>query len=142
MTFNVQVTGVTHKELVNLFSTAFYGNDLMSADYDSNELNQIPKDKLEGNCFEDKLADLLLNGKSIQIIDYEAEGEAYGDLPNHPSEYDREVIIYDITLKDILEGLSSEVNFQMMKEVQSGEGDMFTAYGLMQRIVFGEEIYG
>ena len=142
MTFNVQVTGVTHEELVNLFSTAFYGNENMGAHYDRHELDQIPEDKREGNCFEDFLADMILNGKSIQIIDYAAEGEDYGDLTHHPYEYDREVIIYDITLKDILEGLSSEVNFQMMNEVQSGEGDMFTAYGLMQRIVFGEEIYG
>ena len=142
MTFNIQVIGVTHEELVNLFSTAFYDNENMGAHYDRHELDQIPEDQREGNCFEDHLADMILNGKSIQIIDYAAEGEDYGDLPHHPSEYDREVIIYDITLKDILEGLSSEVNFQMMKEVQSGEGDMFTAYGLMQRIVFGEEIYG
>lgn len=142
MTTNIQVTGVTHEELVNLFSTAFYGNEYMEAYYDQHELDQIPEDKREGNCLEDFLADLLLNGKSIQVIDYEAQGEVYGDLPHHTDEYDEEAIIYDVTLKDILKGLSSEVNLQMMHEVQSGEGDMFTAWGLIQRIIFGEEIYG
>lgn len=141
MTFNVQVIGVTHEELVNLFSTAFYGNENMGAHYDRHELDQIPEDKREGDCFEDFLADMILNGKSIQVTDYLAEGEAYGDLPSYP-EYDDEFIVYDVTLEDILQGLSSGVNFQMMQEIQSGEGDMFTAYGLMQRIVFGEEIYG
>lgn len=142
MTFNVQVTGVTHEELVNLFSTALYGNGYMRVDYDKHELDQIPEDKREGDCYEDFLADLLLNGKSIQITDYLAEGEAYGPLPSHPAEYNEEFIIYDVTLDDIIQGLSSEVNFQMMNEVQSGNGDMFTAWGLIQRIVFGEEIYG
>lgn len=142
MTFNVQVTGVTHEELVNLFSTAFYGNENMGAHYDKNELNQIPENKREGDCFEDFLADMILNGKSIQVTDYLAEGEVYEHLPSHPAEYDDEFIIYDVTLEDILQGLSSEVNFQMMQEIQSGEGDMFTAYGLMQRIIFTEEIYG
>lgn len=142
MTFNVQVTGVTHEELVNLFSTAFYGNENMGAHYDRHELDQIPEDKREGNCFEDFLADMILNGKSIQVTDYLAEGEVYEHLPSHPAEYDDEFIVYDVTLEDILQGLSSEVNFQMMQEIQSGEGDMFTAYGLMQRIIFTEEIYG
>lgn len=142
MTFNVQVTGVTHEELVNLFSTAFYGNGYMRADYDKHELDQIPEDKREGDCYEDFLADMILNGKSIQITDYLAEGEVYDHLPSHPAEYNEEFIIYDVTLDDILKGLSSEVSFQMMNEVQSGNGDMFTAWGLIQRIVFGEEIYG
>ena len=142
MTFNIQVIGVTHEELVNLFSTAFYGNENMGAHYDRHELDQIPEDQREGDCFEDFLADMILNGKSIQVTDYLAEGEVYGDLPSHPAEYDDEFIVYDVTLEDILQGLSSEVNFQMMQEIQSGEGDMFTAWGLIQRIVFGEEIYG
>lgn len=142
MTFNLQVTGVTHEELVNLFSTAFYDNENMGAHYDRNELDQIPENKREGNCFEDHLADMILNGKSIQVTDYLAEGEVYGHLPSHPAKYDDEFIVYDVTLEDILQGLSSEVNFQMMQEIQSGEGDMFTAYGLMQRIIFTEEIYG
>ena len=142
MTFNVQVTGVTHEELVNLFSTAFYDNENMRAHYDRHELDQIPEDKREGNCFEDSLADMILNGKSIQVTDYLAEGEVYGHLPSHPAKYDGEFIVYDVTLEDILQGLSSEVNFQMMQEIQSGEGDMFTAWGLMQRIIFTEEIYG
>ena len=142
MTFTVQVTGVTHEELVNLFSTAFYGNEYMGANYDKNELNQIPEDKREGNCFEDFLADMILNGKSIQVTDYLAEGEDYGCLHCYPAEYDDEFIVYDLELEDILQGLSSEANFRMMQEIQSGEGDMFTAYGLMQRIIFTEEIYG
>lgn len=142
MNFTIQVTGVTHEELVNLFSTAFYGNEYMGATYDRHELDQIPDDKREGDCYEDFLADLILNGKSIQVIDYEAEGEAYGDLPHHIDEDDEDVIVYDVTLEDILKGLSSEVNFQMMNEIKEGEGDMFTAWGLLQRIIFGEEIYG
>ena len=140
MTFNVQVTGVTHEELVNLFSTAFYGNEYMGATYDKNELNQIPEDKREGDCFEDFLADMILNGKSIQVTDYLAEGEDYGCLHCYPAD-DDEFIVYDVELEDILKGLSSEANFRMMQEIQSGEGDMFTAYTLIQRIIFGIEIY-
>ena len=140
MTFNVQVTGVTHEELVNLFSTAFYGNEYMGATYDKNELNQIPEDKREGDCFEDFLADMILNGKSIQVTDYLAEGEDYGCLHCYPAD-DDEFIVYDLELEDILKGLSSEANFRMMQEIQSGEGDMFTAYTLIQRIIFGIEIY-
>lgn len=141
-TININVTGVNHEELVNLFSTAFHGNNYMGAYYDKDELNQIPKDKREGDCYEDFLADLLLNGKSIHIIDYEAGGEAYGALPHRFDEYDPENVIYDVTLENILKGLSNEVNFQMMNEIQEGSGDMYTGWSLIQRIIFGEEIYG
>ena len=83
---------------------------------------------------------MILNGKSIQVTDYLAEGEDYGCLHCYPAD-DDEFIVYDLELEDILKGLSSEANFRMMQEIQSGEGDMFTAYTLIQRIIFGIEIY-
>ena len=74
MKTNLTISEITHKDLVNFFSTSLYGSTYLEADYTN------PSLKEEGDCFEDVLAKNLLAGDSVVITDWYAEGEAYGSL--------------------------------------------------------------
>ena len=75
MKTTIKVTEFEHEELVDLLSTALCGSSWFEADYDS-KIYETLKVK-NGECFEDKLADMLLAGHKITIIDHEADGEKY-----------------------------------------------------------------
>ena len=66
---NVEIIDITHDDLVNLFSTALYGSSYLSAEYNKDFYNSIPADKKKGDCYEDHIADVLLNGGEIYIYD-------------------------------------------------------------------------
>lgn len=137
MKTKITVTELSHEDLVGLLSTALYGSTWFEADYDSNIYNSL-KNK-EGDCFEDKLADMLLSGNKITIFDHEAEGESYS---KKCVGFDGESAIYEITLKDFLKTASTKRGFKLVEEVLSGDGDYWTADAFLQRVIFGEEIYG
>ena len=156
---NVEIIDITHEDLVNLFSTALYGSSYLSAEYDKDFYNSIPKDKKEGDCFEDHIADVLLNGGEIYIYDAYSEGEVYnknGELIKE--EYsDEEYAQYTLTLTDIIEGLQRAANgtyktnndtkyilhcFNEFAEDDCYDLDLTDADALMQIITFNELIYG
>ena len=155
----VEIIDITHEDLVILFSTALYGSSYLSAEYDKDFYNSIPKDKKEGDCFEDHLADVLLNGGEIYIYDAYSEGEVYsknGELIKE--EYcDEEYAQYTLTLTDIIEGLQRAANgtyktnnddkfirqcFNEFADEYHYNLDMTDADALMQIIIFNELIYG
>lgn len=139
METTIKVTALSHDELVDILSTALYGCDYLGADYDRKVYKAlVEKGVTEGDCFEDKLADMLLNGEKITIIDYYAEGEVYknGVLEDEDG-------VYELTLADFLEACSSEEGYEYAKTLLIDEdGDYFTANNLLQIIMFGEVIYG
>ncbi len=136
-----QITEVTHEQLVDLFSTGLSGCEFLGADYDRNFYDAIPDDKREGDCFEDHLADVILNGGKITLIDYEAEGEVYSKAGKLDD--DGETVNYSIGLQEILEGCSTEEGLSCAVELWlDGEGDYYTANNLLQVIMFGEVVYG
>ena len=156
---NVEIIDITHEDLVNLFSTALYGSSYLSAEYDKDFYNSIPKDKKEGDCFEDHLADVLLNGGEIYIYDAYSEGEVYSDNGELiKEEYsDEEYAQYTLTLTDIIEGLQRAANgtyktnndtkfirhcFNEFAEDDCYDLDLTDADALMQIITFNELIYG
>jgi hypothetical protein len=137
MKTKITVTEFTHEELVNLLSTALYGSTWFEASYDKNIYRSLLK--IEGDCFEDALADMLLNGHKITITDYEAEGESYS---KKCVGFAGDAAKYEVTLKDFLKTASTKTGFKLVEEVLSGDGDYWTADAFLQRVVFGEEIYG
>lgn len=137
MKTKITVTELTHDDLVNLLSTALYGSTWFEADYDNDIYNSL-KNK-EGDCFEDKLADMLLAGHKITIFDHEAEGESYS---KKCVGFDGESAIYKITLKDFLNTASTKKGYKLVEEVLTGDGDYWTGDAFLQRVVFGQEIYG
>jgi hypothetical protein len=137
METKITVTKFDHEDLVNLLSTALYGSSWFGASYDKKIYNTLTK--TEGDCFEDALADMLLAGHKITITDYYAEGESYS---KKCVGFDGEDANYEVTLKDFLKVASTKQGFKLVEDVLDGDGDFCTADAFLQRVVFGEEVYG
>lgn len=152
MKVTIKVTELNHANLVDILSTALYGCDWLEADYDLEFFKNIPDDKKSGQCREDRLADILLNGGTIELTDLESGGELYKTRgvpcrtrlevsPYNPNEF-FEVSVYSLNLKAILKACSSWPGFKLLTETLNGEGDYCTANNLLQIAMFGKEIYG
>ena len=137
MKTKIKVTELTHEEIVDLLSTALYGSEWFVAKYDEN-LYESLKNK-DGICFEDKLADMLLAGHKITIVDVYSGGVSYS---NKCVGVKNENVYYEIDLKDILKKASTIIGYELISDVLSGDGDYYTADEFLQRVVFGEVIYG
>lgn len=139
MKTEIKVTELEHDELVDLLSTALYGSTWFDASYDKGIYEKL--EKTHGECFEDKLADMLLNGHNITITDMEADGESYSKkFVRFEGKYQNAV--YEVELNDFLKVASTKKGFRLLEDVLSGEGDYYTADAFLQRVVFGEEVYG
>lgn len=149
-----QVTELSHEDLVNLFSTALYGNNALYTDWED-KYNEL-KDKGEGDCFEDHLANILLNGGEIMISDLNADGgdDFYNNdksiktstqhitLCSWKGEQEYDVPTYHITLQDIYKGMSIEGASKYVQELFIDEnGDLYTAWNLLQFVMYGEEVW-
>ena len=139
MKTEIKVTSLTHDELVDLLSTALEGSSWFDASYNKEVYRSLKNTR--GDCFEDKMADMLLSGHKIIIVDMEAEGESYSDKCIG-FEKDTESAIYEVKLGDFLEVASTKTGYKLITDVLSGDGDYWTADAFLQRVVFGEEIYG
>lgn len=150
MEVQIKVTELNHANLVDILSTALFGCDWLEADYDSNFWKSIPGDKKSGHCFEDHLADVLLNGGTITLSDKEADGELYKvrGVPCHLEKVDwwdaenYKIGVYTLNLRALLKACSTPYGYELLTEVLSGQGDYFTANNLLQIAIFGEVIYG
>ena len=142
------ITGITHDDLVNLFSTATYGSNYFDVakkkkDYYGTEHED------ENDCREDTWAKILLAGKSVYVFDYYSEEVAYGNLP-HEWDEKRDAMRYTVTLEDIKKGLQKALDngdwdakcaFDLIND-DSCDLDLTEAENLLQIITFGEAIYG
>ena len=156
MKTRTKITELTKEDLSDLFSSAFYGSNYLSADYDD-------ADDCDEDCYEDTMAMILLKGGTIRVTDGYADGCHYGELPYQFNEdYDA---TYTLRFIDILNGLERAANgtFNTRKDVSNDfadrnkefgrssfeafawnerEWDAITADCLMQIILFDEIIYG
>ena len=157
MKTNTFINEITQEDLVDLFSTAFYGSSYLSVEYEEAiEYN-------EEDCHEDIIAKILLNGGSVRVTDAYADGCHYGNLKyEYNEDYDA---TYTVTLEDIKRGLERAANgtFNTRKDVSrdfgernmmfakrsfnafaydESEWDAITADCLMQIILFDEIVYG
>lgn len=55
------ITDITKEDLVNLFSTAIYGSNYLSVEFDES----VEHD--EQDCYEDIIANILLNGGAVKV---------------------------------------------------------------------------
>jgi hypothetical protein len=138
MKTKITVTEINHEELVDLLSTALEGSSWFAASYDKTLYESIQE--THGYCLEDKLADMLLAGHKITITDYEADGESYSSKCTRITA-DGDAV-YKVGLEDFLKVASTKTGFKLLNEVLDGTGDYWTADAFLQRVVFGEEIYG
>ena len=143
------VTDITHDDLVNLLSTATYGSEYLDCG--------IPKGHYKGtslenedDCREDKLAKVLLSGKSIYVSDYYSEECEYGNLPHKWIE-DKQAMRYELTLEDLVKGIERSIERDDRDhfcdevrhwQTEDDRFDICEAENLLQFIVFGEVVYG
>ena len=102
---------------------------------------KVPKNKRNGECYEDKCADVLLNGGKVYVTDIQAEGVLYGTLKHSVDEED-ESVTYEVSLQDFLFGFSKSEAMEYTKDLADENDDYWTAYNLIQFATFGELIYG
>ena len=102
---------------------------------------QVPQDKRNGDCIEDKCADVLLNGGKIYVTDIQAEEQVYSELPHTIDEED-ESVTYEVTLEDFLKGFSNTDAMEYVQDLADENDDYWTAYNLIQFVIFGGLIYG
>lgn len=156
-----------HEKLVYLFSGALTGSDMLSCDFDTDFWEEIPEDRKQTQwdipCFEDKIADILLNGGNIYVYDLYAEGELHGekgeiitvDIFGHEAGEAK----YTINLSDIIKGLQNAANGTFKHDeaweradaresflnfIDEGEYNNFDSNNgedLVQIILFNEIIY-
>ena len=155
MNIKAKVSEITHDELVNLFSTAFFGSYNFLATYDEGKYRHLFK---FGDAFEDKLARIVMGKGSFIVYDRgsNAEDEPYGDLKSFFNEANG-MIGYRVDINAIRKGLNRIFNgqtndpnmkFKLMRyaidmmDSDSSEFDMDEADALMQVILFNEVIYG
>lgn len=150
----LNVTKLTRSDLKKFFYVVSYNRSVFDIDYDEELYNQIPKGKRSGNYFEDKIIDLLLNGKEILVYDNESDGKFYGKMCKHTTEtlstqrwydgahIDVSVCAYHVTLETILNGLSKRDAIEYIGEfAKEDDMDDATVYNLLQCILFGKIIY-
>lgn len=152
------VSDITHDDIVNLLSTALYGSTYMSADYDEERYKRLFK---ESDCYEDKMARILLDGGSITITDSYAESADELNGKKGKWNEDLDEAQYVINLNDIKEGLqmamdgtfkvnegSEDSERRWAKKVvtnmmaEDGDYDLPDADMIMQIICFGGLVYG
>ena len=162
------VNKLTHDELVDLFSTATYGNESAIMVKPSKELEGL---QLDAQSREDYWAYILEQGGSLWVYDLYDEStsnedaEYYGKKGINWVETDYKgvtskmvdilgrvhtmgkfsVPAYKITMETLLAGINANTqeSSQLVQELFiEGDGDLYTAYNLIQVAVFGEIIYG
>lgn len=148
-----------HEKLVYLFSGTAFGSDMLNFDYDKDFWNELPDDKKQGDCFEDHIAETLLNGGNIYVYDYYAKGELHGkkgEIIRDDKDGDAK---YTINLSDIIKGLQNAANGTFKHDeaweraearesflnfIDEGEYNNFDSNNgedLVQIILFNEIIY-
>lgn len=163
------ITELTHEDLVNLLCTATYGNESAVKIFVPDEFRGL-MDKGPGSSVEDAWANVLLQGGQLDFVDIydqsESEEESklnrYGEqgvnwLNTQFKEYKHTLYCfgapfrtssvyytaYRFSLFTLLNGLSCEEAQPYIQEMFVQEnGDLYTAYNLMQIAIFGEIIYG
>ena len=150
MKIKVTITEISYDDLVYLISTAFTHSTFLVANYDSIEYKQLPNADENNDYPEDKMAKLLLAGKSVEFCDRYAKdsSDSHGKLP-HKYDSDYGTMDYTVTLEDIKKGLqkalkkggySAECAVNLIN-VDGGNLDQHQAEELVQYIMFGESIY-
>lgn len=144
---------INHDDLVDLLSTALYGSSMFACDYSKDEYREFCQVD-ENDCIEDKMAKLLLAGKSIRIGDMYAEDEDdhYKGLNSYHWDDEREIMWYDVTLDDIRIGVQRCLDCKdddgyirrCAVDFINGVGDMDMpeAESIMQVILWEGLIYG
>ena len=111
-----KVTDLSKEEIVDLLSTALYGNPRLGVDNSTEEYKQA-----DGDTIEEKLADMLLKGQGVYLIDmYEDE-------------------LLDLDLDRLYDGLRLFIENGGSANIE--DYDLIDADSVLQYAMFGEIIW-
>lgn len=122
---------ISDRTLTDILSGALYGNSFFGVDYDEKEYNETKKHMDKDVCFEDVLAQMVLDGKSILFTDEE-------DL-EHEDEPEKWTLTKD-KLEQGVEAFFTKCSNRISDFFTSP--DMYTDWAFIQCCLFGEEIFG
>ena len=149
MEIKVQVTNLSHEDLVNLLSTALFGSPVFAARL-LDDWKSLETKGEEKTCFEDRLANVLRYGGEIAIIDVEADGEKHPIKGVSSVLLDGGEVEYHIDLEAVKNGLKNAFESKdscaryaaVAFLADDGGFDAIQADALLQVILFNEVIYG
>lgn len=153
----IKFTELSHDDLVDILSTATYGDESLDIRV-PRKCKDFYEELDEDACWEDRLANVLEKGGYLVIYDNNSEEPKDGwtcegnvglecvwkEFKTWNTEEQGEWghVGYRVYLKDILNGCSTEQGYKFAKKLLIDEdGDFYTAYNLMQIILFGELVY-
>ena len=147
METKIQVTKLTHEEIVNILATAFYGNNEMEVSYPDSMDDMASyiktywkETRTETMTWEDKLAEILERGGTLTVIDYEDYDNDNGYNGEEPN---KDKGIHPLTLKKLLDACSTREGYKYAKALLVDEdGDFYDAWNIIQIAMFGEVVYG
>lgn len=116
------------QELVDLLSTAFYGNPIFGCDYTDELVNykKSHKDQFKDMCYEDVMAEwLFLNPNNTIEVDDPEEDKTYY-----------------LTLSQIEKGYGIYLQHPYEDQIYVEDMDLIGADCVIQCALFGEVIYG
>ena len=117
MKFEVKIINLSKEEITNLLSTALYGSPWWKVDNSTDEYK-----KAHGDTIEETLADILLKGQKVILIDMEE------DEP------------YELTLDKLYNGL--EMFIKNGGSINIEDYDLEEADSVLQYAVLGDVIWG
>lgn len=112
----IKVNYLNKEEIVDLLSTALYGNPRLGVDNSTEEYKQA-----DGDTIEEKLSDMLLKGQAVYLIDM----------------YEHELLDFD--LDRLCYGLSLFIENGGSANIK--DYDLIDADSVMQYSIFGEIIW-
>ena len=157
MKVEYKITELDHENLVDFLSTATYGDNTFEI-FTPEEFKEL-RDQGEGDCWEDKLANVLLAGGKLDIVDRGDDEIMPDEVANFQPLYPKHFHhlekytdgfencvyypVYRIGLEDIIEAAQTDEGYRYAKELWIDEmGDFYTAWNLLQLVIFGEVVYG
>lgn len=135
MKAKLNVTELSHDDIVTILSDLNCDCHFAIEKVDGEEY-----EKEDDDCYEDILARHLLNGGNIVVIDVDAEGVVYGNLPRKIGEDDE--VEYTVSYQDFLKGFQCDEALPYVEDMINETDDYWTSYNLIQCVLFGEIIYG
>ena len=149
MEIKVEISNITHEDLVNLLSTTLYGSPTFVGRLLEECEGLETSEEFPSKCVEDKMANVLLYGGEICIIDVDG-GEIFKNKGVFSRLTDDDEGEYHFGLEAVKKGLKkaleSKENYIRLAAfnflVDDGTFDASDAEVLIQMILFGEVIYG
>lgn len=151
MKVEIKVTELTHEELAAIIEKGILEIDYFRVDYDHKFYDSIPDCEKEGEDEKDRIADVLLHGGFLRVVDWMGDGHihaadgvpakteplAWWDADTNELTSDAQIAVYTLKLEPILRACSSENGFVALQDVVWYHEYWDSANNIIQKALFG-----